>query len=109
MRKFLLLLVTVGILVSPGWMLQGWPSRNPEVKALKDQQKREMKALNQREKLVKQSYKGRNVPAAVRDQQLHQLEHEKREMKERHRMQLQQLKDRQKAMRANAKAIGLRY
>ncbi|HEV2351854.1 MAG TPA: hypothetical protein VG028_18650 [Terriglobia bacterium] len=103
MRRFLFMVVAVSVLVSPAWMLKASPRGNPEVQALKAQQKRESNAFKINERNVKQSFKGRQVPRAVRDQQLHQLQRDKRAMKERHRNQLQELKDRQRMMRDNVR------
>lgn len=101
MRRFVFLLVAVSVLVSPAWMLKASPRGNLEAQALKAQQKRESHAFKLNERNVKQSFKGRQVPRAVREQQMHQLQRQKREMKERHRDQRQDLKDRQRMMRDN--------
>ena len=103
MRKLVFLLVTITFLVSPAWMLKAAPRGNPEVQALKAQQKREDQAFKMKERNVKQSFKGRQSSKALRDQTMHQLEHEKREMKERHKNQMQQLKDRLKMMQYNVR------
>jgi hypothetical protein len=101
MRRFFYLLVAVSFLVSPAWLLKASPRANPEVEALKAQQKRERNTFKINERNVKQSFKGREVSRAVREQQLHQLQRDKRAMKERHRNQMQELKDRQRMMRDN--------
>jgi hypothetical protein len=101
MRRLVLLLVAVCFLASPAWILKAAPRGNPEVQALKAQQKRENQAFKIRERNLKQSFKGRTYSKAMRDQQLHELQHEKRAMKERHRNQLQELKDRLKMMQDN--------
>lgn len=103
MRKLVFLLVTITFLVSPAWMLEAAPRGNPEVQALKAQQKREDQSFKMKERNVKQSFKGRQSSKALRDQTIHQLEHEKRELKERHKTQMQQLKDRLKMMEYNVR------
>lgn len=101
MRRFVLLLVSVSVLASPALVLKASPRGNLEVQALKAQQKRESNTFKINERNLKQSFRGRQVPRSVRDQQLHQLQREKRAMKERHRNQMQELKDRQRMMRDN--------
>ena len=103
MRRICFLLVAVSVLVSPAWMLNASPGRDLQVQALKAQQKRESNAYKLNQRNVKQSLKGHQVSKAVREQQMHQLQREKRAMKERHRDQLQDLKDRQKLMRDNTR------
>jgi len=97
------LLVAVSVLVSPVLMLEASPRGNLEVQSLKAQQKRESQAYKLNERNVKQSLKGHQVTKAARDLQMHQLQRDKRAMKERHRNQLQDLKDRQKLIRDNAR------
>jgi hypothetical protein len=84
-------------------MLEAAARGNPEVQALKAQQKREDQSFKMKERNVKQSFKGRQSSKALRDQTIHQLEHEKRELKERHKTQMQQLKDRLKMMEYNVR------
>ena len=102
MRK-IFLLVAVSVLVSPGLMLKASPGRNMEVQALKAQQKRESQAYKMNEKNVKRSLKGQHISKAAREQQMHQLQRERRAMKERHRDQLQELKDRQRLVGDNGR------
>lgn len=103
MRRIIFLWVAVSVLVSPAWMLKASPRGNLEVQALRAQQKRESNAYKLNERNVKQSLRGRQVSRAAREQQMHQLQRQKRAMKERHRDQLQELKDRQRLMRDNTR------
>ena len=48
---------------------------------------------------AKATFRGRQVPRAVRTQQERQLQREKRAMRERQKNQLQDLKDRQRMMK----------
>ena len=99
MRKLVLVLAAVSIFVLPSVTLKGFPRQNNEERMLRIQQKQERAAFKLRERNAKNSYRGRQVPNAVRIQQERQLQREKRAMLERQRNQIQDLRDRQRMMR----------
>lgn len=94
MKKFLFMLVAVSFLLVPGASVVSARSKNVEIQQLKLQQKQETKALKLREHYMKQVWKHGYVSKAVREQQKHELQREKRKLKNKHKDQMQELKDR---------------
>jgi hypothetical protein len=77
-----------------------------EKKQLKARQKQENNALRLQEKYQKQAWKGQPVPKALREQTMHQMKRQKRDLRRKHKDELQDLSDRQKLIKSNEKQYG---
>jgi hypothetical protein len=100
MRKLVMEKAAICIFAAPSAILKGSPRQSSEEQMLKVQQKQERANFKLRERNMKDSFRGHQVPTAVRVQQERQLQREKRAMRERQKNQLQDLRDRQKMMKA---------
>jgi hypothetical protein len=99
MRKLVLVLAAVSIFVLPSVTLKGFPRQSNEEQMLRTQQKQERAAFKLKERNANNSFRGQQVPSAVRIQQKRQLQREKRAMRERQKNQIQDLRDRQRMMK----------
>jgi hypothetical protein len=70
-----------------------------ETQMLKARQKDERKTLKLKHKYRKESMKGQPISKALREQAKHEMDHEIRELHEKQRNELQQIKDRQRQIR----------
>lgn len=70
-----------------------------EKQQIKERHKVEMKALKMKAKYQKQATQGQEIPKSLRLQTKHQLDREKRELRERQRDELQDLKDRERSLK----------
>jgi hypothetical protein len=105
MRRMMIVLVGVSVLASSsGWARASQMSRQ-ERSILKAQQKQERKSEKLKNHYAKASFKGQHVPKAVRDQRKHEIQKEDREMRERQKDQMQELKDRQKLYKESLKNL----
>jgi Tfp pilus assembly protein PilP len=76
-----------------------------EMQGVRARQKAERKALTMKHKFAKQSFKAQDVPKAQRLQMKHQMERERRELRQRQKDELQELKDRQRVLRESQKQL----
>ena len=90
-------------------VLLGMPAvsaaKSIEMAQLLQRQKGEMKALKLKEKYQKESLKGQTVPKAVRDQMKHQMDREKRALRDRQKDERQDMKDRERMMKESMKLL----
>ena len=99
MRKLLLALAVAfaGICLSGSWLVgQDFKAERGQVK---ERQKAERKALSLKHKFTKESMSSSEIPKSQRQIMKHQMERERRELRERHRDELQDLRDRQRALK----------
>lgn len=99
MRKFLMALAVAfaWMCLSGSWLVgQDFKAERGQVKG---RQKAEQKALKLKHKFTKESLSSREIPRSQRLMMKHQMEREERELRERHRDEIQDLKDRQKALK----------
>jgi hypothetical protein len=99
MRKLLwaLTVAFLGMCLSGSWLAaQDFRVENGQVK---QRQKAERKAMKLKHKFTKESLASREIPRSQRQMMNHQMERERRELRERHRDEVQDLKDRQKALK----------
>jgi hypothetical protein len=99
MRRFLVVLMAglVGIgLLAPRLAAQDIKVEKQQMKA---RQKADLRALKLKEQYQKQAMRTHQVPKSVRVQMTHQMQREKRELRERQKDERQDLKDRQRALR----------
>jgi len=99
MRKLLMALAVAfaWMCLSGSWLVgQDFKAETGQVK---DRQKAERKALKLKHKFTKDSLNSREIPRSQRLMMKHQMEREERELRERHRDEIQDLKDRQKALK----------
>jgi hypothetical protein len=71
------------------------------VRQLKQQHKQEMKLLKARHRLERRSMKRQHMAPAMRDVMNHKMQREERELRERHKDQMQDLKDQIRLANAN--------
>jgi hypothetical protein len=108
MRNFLIVMVAtmcLGISLAESVRAQGgdWRGQRTQLKA---QQKIERKAQKRQQQNVKQSWKNQRISNATRDQAKHQMQRERRDLKQRQKDARQDLKDRQKALRETQRIYG---
>jgi hypothetical protein len=77
-----------------------------ERQQLRTRQKEQWKALKFQQKSRKQGFQGQPIPKSMRLQMKHQMERDRRELREKHRDELQDMKDRQRMFRESQKAYG---
>lgn len=106
MRKFLCLLMMACFLAVPSVGLSAAPRENLEMQQLKQRLKAERRALKMRQHYMKESMKGQNLPKAVRAQMKHQIQREERELRERQKDEIQDLKDRLRLLKESQKQLG---
>ena len=107
MRNLLIWMVAVLALSISGSRLgpaQGYDVK-PEKEQLKTRQKEAWKALKLKEKYQKQSWKGQSLPNSVREQMKHEMQRERRELREKQKDDLQDLKDRQRLVKESQKQL----
>jgi hypothetical protein len=103
MRKLFLIWASVCVLVFPSVGLNASQGETTEKQILKNRQKEERKALKLKEHYEKQAFKRQAVPKGVSDQRKHELQREKRALRDRQKDEAQDLKDRQKLMKESTK------
>jgi len=81
------------------------PPVNLERKTLKAQQKPEWKGLMRQQKYQRRSWRGQHLSRGVRAQRKHQMQHERRAVRERQRNDRQDLKDRQRLMKETTRQV----
>lgn len=106
MRKSLYCLMMACFLAFPSMSVSAAARGNPEIQQLKQRQKAERKALKMRQHFVKESMKGRNIPKAIRLQNKHQMEREARELREKQKDEMQDIKDRLRLYNESRKQLG---
>lgn len=103
MRKLFLTWAAVCVLVFPSLGLKASQGETTEKQILKNRQKEERKALKLKEHYEKQAFKGQSLPKGVSDQRKHELQRQKRALRDRQKDEAQDLKDRQKLMKESMK------
>ena len=106
MRKTLFWVVLGCLMAFPAAQGVAAPSQSPGVKLLKQRQKQERKDLKMRERYLKQSMKAQNLSPALRKQEMHKLEREKRALREKQKNEMQELKDRLRVIKESQKLYG---
>ena len=96
MGRLFTLILLAGLSVGPALAAQGYASG---VNILKNRQRQELKALKLKQQYAKESLKDGQLTHAVRLQLKHQLESEKRKLRERQRDERQELKDRNRLLK----------
>jgi hypothetical protein len=69
-----------------------------ETQQIKDRQKAEMKALQLKHKFSKESMKGQDIPKSLRVQMKNEMKREEETLRQKHKHELQELKDRQRVL-----------
>ena len=105
MRKFVLMLAGVSILILSSARLNLAQREPSEGQLLKSRQKQERATFKLREQNQKQSFRGQAVPDSVRTESKHELQRDKRALHEKQRNERQELRDRQKMARENARHL----
>ena len=108
MRNLLILMVAavlLGIASAPRCAGQDY-SPKLERQQLKARQKQELKTLKLKENYAKASWKSADVSKPARTQMKHQMEQERRALRERQRNERQDLKDRQQMLKEGEKLYG---
>jgi len=96
MRKLLLVLAGVSVLgISPA-LLRAAPRQDPQILLIKTRQKQERRALKLKERSEKVSFKGQQVPKGLRDQRKHQMQKERRDLRDKQKAELQDAKDKER-------------
>ena len=83
-------------------LLSSWLSAQDfklETQQVKERQKQEMKALKLKHKFAKESMKGQDIAKSLRIQMEHEMEREEEMLRQKHKHELQELKDRQRVMK----------
>jgi hypothetical protein len=106
MRNLLILMVAGLAFVFSAECLQAGQEYNPKtfIKQAKARHKQQRKELKLKLKTLKRYWKTHSVPKAMRLEMKHQVERERRELREKQRDELQDLKDRQRVLKAGQKA-----
>jgi membrane protein involved in colicin uptake len=108
MRNYLIVMVAtmcLGISLASAVRAQDvdWRSLQQQ---LKSQQKHERDALKARQQNLKQSWKNAEISSAARAQAMHQMERERRDLKQKQKDAMQDLKDRKMAFKENQRVFG---
>ncbi len=108
MRNLLILMVAAIVLGLACAQPCAAQEYNPKLdrQQLKARQKQERKTLKMKEKYAKASWKDPSVDKIARLQMKHQMEQERRALLERQRNERQNLEDRQRLLKENAKLYG---
>jgi polyhydroxyalkanoate synthesis regulator protein len=93
MRKILLALIAALILSCASGFRASAQDFGSQKQAVKVRHKLERNALKAKQRMVKQSLRGQGVTRGQRLQMKHQMERERRELRERQQDELQNLKD----------------
>ncbi|MDE3178975.1 MAG: hypothetical protein KGM47_04870 [Acidobacteriota bacterium] len=103
MRKITICALAIGLTVgaAPLACRAAMPSRGHEsnLKLIKRQQKFARKQLKLEEKIWKNSYRGRQIPRAVRLQEKHQLQRNLRDLRRQQKDQIQEIRDRNRVIK----------
>jgi hypothetical protein len=108
MRKLLVGLMVTLVLSFPAARMGAGQNRYDfklERKTLKARQKQEWKAVKLQQKYQKRSWKGMRMSRATRAQMKHQMQREKRALRETQRNDRQELKDRQRLMKERMRQV----
>jgi len=84
---------------------QSRPAVQSEGKMLRVRQKQESKALKLQQKYQKRSWKGAHLSKATRAQMKHQMQRDKRAVREKQRDERQDLKDRQRQIKERPRQV----
>ena len=107
MRKFLIGVIVAFVLSFPVALAtarQYQPTVKPE-KALKARQKRDWKMLKRQQKTQQRSWKGAHLSRGARAQMKHQMQRDKRAVREKQRDERQDLKDRQRQIKERPRQV----
>lgn len=102
MRRILIGMAMAGFMLAA--LCFGQEALTP-MQMLKQRQKQDMKQLSLKEKLEKQMMKNPEMPKALRIQMKHQMDREKRDLKQRQKDERQKLKDRLQILKEGMKEI----
>jgi hypothetical protein len=108
MRKLVIVVIVTFVLSFPVARMAARQYRydvKPERKMLKARQKQEWKTLKLQQKYQKHSWKGQHLSKATRVQMKHQMQREKRALRETQRNDRQDLKDRQGLMKERTRQV----
>jgi len=108
MRKLLIGVIVTFVLTFPVARTRAGQYQSafkPERKMLKVRQKQDWKALKRSQKYQKHSWKGQHLSTATRAQLKHQMQRERRALRENQRNDRQNLKDRQRLMNERARQV----
>ncbi len=93
MRKTFWLVLLACVVAVPAARLFAAPVSDPQVRGLHDQQRAEMRQLKQQQKTQRNYMRHQRIDPATRAAMNHRMDRERRAMRERHRNQMQELKD----------------
>jgi len=105
MRKLLFALLGISILVFSSTALKASTQQPSEKQILKARQKQERQAQKLQKRYAVQAYKNPQVSKAMRDQKKHELQREKRALRDKQKDERQDMKDRQKMLKQSNKSI----
>jgi hypothetical protein len=106
MRRIFCSLMVACFLAVPLIPVNAGARGNPEIQLLKQQQKAERKAMKLRHHYQKEAMKGQVIVPAVRVQMKHQMQREERELSEKHKDQMQDMKDRMRLYKESMRQWG---
>ena len=100
MRKFLIgMIAGLALAVSLTQLYAQEYNLEAEKQQLNARQKEERKALKLKGKFKKESWKEQQIPKSVRLQAKHERQREERELRNKHKDEIQDLKDRRRALK----------
>ena len=105
MQKHLLAVMAALILLLTAASRAAAQDFKTEMHGVKARQKAERKALTMKQKYAMRSLRAQDISKAQRLQMKHQMEREKRELRLRQKDELQDLKDRQRALRESQQQL----
>jgi hypothetical protein len=106
MQKGLCFVLLACLAAAPAANVWARPSGNPEMQLLKQRQKQERKALKMRRHFAKESMRGQKASPALRAQMKHQMQREQRDLREKQKDEMQEVKDRVRLNKENRKLYG---
>jgi hypothetical protein len=105
MRKYLFALLGISILIFSSTALKASTQVPSEKQTLKARQKQERNAQKLQKRYAMQAYKNPQVSKAMRDQKKHELQSQRRELRDKQKTERQELKDRQKVLKQSNKRV----
>jgi len=108
MRKLLIAAMVTLVLSSPVVRMSARQRSSPvmsEKRMLKVRQKQEWNTLKRQQKYQKRSMRGQRLSRATRAQMKHQMQRDRRALREKHRNERQDLKDRRRLMKERTRQV----
>jgi hypothetical protein len=105
MRKCLFALLGISILIFSSTALKASTQVPSEKQVLKARQKQERNAQKLQKRYAMQAYKNPQVSKAMRDQKKHELQRDKRALRDKQKDERQSLKDQQKVLKQSNKTV----